>query len=89
MIPTKTLTNGFSLPVYGLGTWGMGGWQEPDATYDTETIAAIAAAFAAGVTHVDTAEMYGAGHAEELIGRAAQGFERHKLQRLLPRRNLV
>lgn len=59
---------------------GYGGWQEPDATYDTETIAAIVAAFAAGVTHVDTAEMYGAGHAEELIGRAAQGFERHKLQ---------
>lgn len=79
-IPVKTLSGGFSLPVYGLGTWGMGGWLEADMAHDGETVAAIADALAAGVKHIDTAEMYGAGHAEELVGGAVQGFDRRKLQ---------
>jgi diketogulonate reductase-like aldo/keto reductase len=78
-IPTKQLTHGFSLPVYGLGTWQMGGRNEADDSNDSEEIAAIRAAIDLGVTHIDTAESYGDGHSEELVGEAIKGYDRSKL----------
>lgn len=78
-IPMKKLKNGFELPELGLGTWKMGGKDEPDASNDAAEIAAIRAAIEAGVTHIDTAEAYGGGHAEELVGAAIQGINRKKL----------
>jgi len=78
-IPVKTLKSGFSLPVYGLGTWEMGGRWEADVSNDEAEIAAIKAAIDHGVTHLDTAESYGAGHAEELIAEAIKGYDRSKL----------
>lgn len=78
-IPTKKLQSGFELPVYGLGIWQMGGRWEADATKDDEEVKAIRAAIDAGVTHIDTAESYGNGHAEELLKHALQGRERSKL----------
>lgn len=79
-IPTKKLKNGFELPIYGLGLWRMGGgsWQT-DTSHDREDIIAIQAALEAGITHIDTAEGYGAGHAEELLGKAIKGYSRSKL----------
>src|SRR5579871_2815067 len=78
-IPIKTLKNGFSLPVYGLGTWEMGGRMEPDHSKDEQEIAAIKAAIDHGITHIDTAEIYGAGHSEELVGEAIKGYDRSEL----------
>lgn len=78
-IPVKTLSNGFSLPVYGLGTWQMGGREMPDQSNDKAEIQAIKYAISQGITHIDTAEMYGAGHAEELIAEAIMGVDRAKL----------
>ncbi|HSW37817.1 MAG TPA: aldo/keto reductase [Candidatus Saccharimonadales bacterium] len=78
-IPVKTLKNGFSLPVYGLGTWQMGGRFEPDNSNDEQDIAAIKAAIDHGITHIDTAESYGDGHSEELVGQAIKGYDRKKL----------
>jgi diketogulonate reductase-like aldo/keto reductase len=78
-IPIKTLKNGFSLPVYGLGTWQMGGRWEADHSRDEEEIAAIKSAIDHGITHIDTAEVYGAGHAEELVAQAVKGHDRSKL----------
>ncbi len=78
-IPVKRLSNGFELPVYGLGLWQMGGRYEPDTSRDDEEIRAIRAALNIGITHIDTAESYGAGHAEELLGMALQGYDRSKL----------
>jgi diketogulonate reductase-like aldo/keto reductase len=78
-IPTKTFINNFTLPVYGLGTWQMGGRWEPDTSKDEAEIEAIKAAIRSGITHLDTAESYGAGHSEELIGRAIKEFDREKL----------
>ncbi len=79
LIPTKKLKNGYELPLYGLGLWEMGGRQEPDTSRDSEEIEAIQNAINEGVTHIDTAESYGAGHAEELLGQAIKGAERNKL----------
>lgn len=78
-IPTKKLKNGFELPVYGLGLWQMGGRFETDSSEDTRDIAAIKAALDAGITHIDTAESYGDGHAEELLCQAMHGYDRAKL----------
>lgn len=78
-IPNKKLDSGFELPVYGLGIWQMGGRWEADDANDENEIHAIRAALDAGVTHIDTAESYGNGHAEELLKTALHGYDRSKL----------
>jgi diketogulonate reductase-like aldo/keto reductase len=78
-IPTKRLRSGFELPVYGLGLWEMGGRWEADESKDRTEITAIQAALKQGITHFDTAESYGDGHAEELLGQAIKGSDRSKL----------
>lgn len=78
-IPIKQFRAGFTLPVYGLGTWQMGGRWEADTSNDKNEIQAIKNAIDRGVTHIDTAESYGAGHAEELIGEATRDFDRTTL----------
>ncbi len=76
-IPSVTLDSGFSLPVFGFGTWRMGGAMERDpANDDARDIAAIRRAVDAGVRHIDTAEMYAAGHAETLVAQALDGVDR-------------
>jgi diketogulonate reductase-like aldo/keto reductase len=78
-IPSKKLQSGFELPIYGLGLWQMGGRFEADTSRDRAEINAIRAAFDAGITHIDAAESYGNGHAEELLGQALKGYDRNKL----------
>jgi diketogulonate reductase-like aldo/keto reductase len=75
----RELTKGTNIPILGLGTWGMGGRENPDKTRDRETVTAIRMALELGLTHIDTAEYYGAGHAEELVGEAIEGWDREKL----------
>lgn len=64
-----------SLPALGLGTWAWGdsatwGMDAYDRSYDVDTIrAAYRASVDAGVTLLDTAEMYGNGESERIIGR--------------------
>jgi aryl-alcohol dehydrogenase-like predicted oxidoreductase len=58
---------GFEVGVIGLGAWAMGGdWGEVD---DEESLRALHAAADAGVTLFDTADVYGDGRSERLIGR--------------------
>ena len=79
-IPWKTLANGFSIPELGQGTWRLGGVSERDpANDDARDIAVIRRALEAGLVHIDTAEMYAGGHAEELVGEAIRGVERSRL----------
>ncbi|HEX7042587.1 MAG TPA: aldo/keto reductase [Patescibacteria group bacterium] len=78
-IPTKKLNNGFEMPIYGLGTWQMGGGRTKDTTNDEADISAIKNAIELGVTHIDTAEKYAEGHAEELVGKAIQGYDRKNI----------
>jgi len=75
----RVLADGTRIPVLGLGTWGIGGREQPDDTRDDEAISAIQMAIDLGLTHIDTAEYYGAGHCEELVGRAIQGINRRKI----------
>ena len=79
-IPWETLANGFSMPELGQGTWRLGGVSERDpANDDARDIAVIRRAIEAGLVHIDTAEMYAGGHAEELVGEAIRGVERSRL----------
>lgn len=79
-IPTKKLKNGFEMPIFGIGTWEMGGRFDYDPNSDDETdIKAIKAAINMGITHIDTAEIYAQGQAEKIVGKAIRGYERRKL----------
>jgi len=79
-IPTKKLKDGFEMPVYGLGTWQMGGKMSHDPDNDDATdIKAIQSAIDLGVRHIDTAEVYADGYAEILVGKAIQDYDRSNL----------
>lgn len=68
------------MPVYGLGTWQMGGRETRDPDNDDEAdIEAIKKAIDLGITHIDTAESYADGYAEVLVGKAIKDYEREKL----------
>jgi diketogulonate reductase-like aldo/keto reductase len=62
-------TSGAAMPALGLGTWRMG---ERARDRDRE-IASIRLALDLGMKLIDTAEMYGEGGAEELVGAAIAG----------------
>ncbi|MGF6906683.1 aldo/keto reductase [Fusobacterium sp. PH5-44] len=69
------LPNGVMLDNLGIGTWYMG----DDATVRKEEIAAIRYALDNGVSIIDTAEMYGSGKSELLLGEAIKPYDRSKL----------
>jgi aryl-alcohol dehydrogenase-like predicted oxidoreductase len=72
--------SGIEVSPIGFGAWAIGGpayrdgnpigWGHVD---DDESIAAIHAALDAGITFFDTANIYGAGHSERVVGRALAG----------------
>jgi aryl-alcohol dehydrogenase-like predicted oxidoreductase len=60
----------------GLGAWAIGGgWGPVD---DETSIAALRKAVDLGVSFIDTADVYGEGHSEEVIGKALEGNNRHR-----------
>lgn len=63
------LPSGEQVPVLGLGTWHMG--ERPEKRQDE--LDAIRFAIDNGMKLIDTAEMYGDGASEELIGKALSG----------------
>ncbi len=77
----KELKNGFSLPELSMGTWMIGGTATRNPDCDEESgVESIRRGIKAGVTCIDTAEMYAGGFTEELVGRAIEGFKRTTLQ---------
>src|SRR6266581_1517028 len=62
-----------SIPVVGLGTWGIGGEMGPDSSRDEVGIQALRLGLNLEMKLIDTAEMYGAGHTEEVVARALEG----------------
>ncbi|AQQ43450.1 TPA: aldo/keto reductase [Burkholderia cenocepacia] len=69
-IATVVLPSGETIPKLGLGTWEMG--ERPARRADE--IAALREGIELGMTLVDTAEMYGDGATEELVGDALAGL---------------
>jgi aryl-alcohol dehydrogenase-like predicted oxidoreductase len=79
---TRTLgRSGIDVSALGFGCWAIGGefqaadgqplgWGKVD---DEESVRAIRRALELGVTFFDTADVYGTGHSEEILGRALDG----------------
>ena len=78
---TRTLgRSGIAVSALGFGSWAIGGpytqhgsptgWGPVD---DSESVAAIHRALDLGVTFIDTADVYGCGHSERVVGKAIQG----------------
>ena len=63
------------MPRLGQGTWHMG---ENQATWAQE-VAALRTGIDTGMVLLDTAEMYGEGRAESLVGEAIRGYDRDSL----------
>jgi len=76
MMHTKQFgPTGRMLPVIGQGTWDL-----PErGAGRKEAIAAIRRGIELGMTHLDTAEMYGSGRVEEMLGEAIAGLPREEL----------
>ena len=66
---TVTFASGVSVPVLGQGTWNMG----EDASRKASEVRALQLGLDLGMTLIDTAEMYGEGGAEEVVGAALAG----------------
>lgn len=64
--------SGIEVTEVGIGLWAIGGdaWGH---TNDQDSLSAIDVALDAGVNFFDTADIYGTGHSEELLGRAMEG----------------
>jgi len=62
-----------SIPVVGLGTWGIGGEMGPNSSRDEAGIRALRLGLDLEMKFIDTAEMYGAGHSEEVVARVLEG----------------
>ncbi|MFC8097615.1 aldo/keto reductase [Streptomyces sp. NPDC057363] len=76
---TRTLgRSGIEVSALGFGCWAIGGeWQDAEGhplgwgrVDDEESVRAIRRALDLGVTFFDTADVYGTGHSERLLGRA-------------------
>jgi len=65
-IPQVPLADGVRVPALGMGTWRMG----ENKRHRAREIAALRAGWDAGMTLVDTAEMYADGGAEEVVAQA-------------------
>jgi diketogulonate reductase-like aldo/keto reductase len=63
---TLSLSTGGEMPVLGLGTWRMG----EDASRRAAEVKAVREAIVLGYRLIDTAEMYGEGGAESVLGQA-------------------
>ncbi|WP_406043586.1 aldo/keto reductase [Micromonospora sp. NBC_00898] len=80
-VTTRTLgRSGIEVSALGMGCWAIGGpWAEAGrplgwgAVDDEESVRAVRRALELGVTFFDTADTYGAGHGERVLGRALAG----------------
>lgn len=70
----------FSMPAFGIGTWMLGGAMDRDPENDGKADAkSICRALDVGLTHIDTAEMYANGFAEEIVAEAITSYDRASL----------
>ncbi|MFB7273501.1 aldo/keto reductase [Streptomyces sp. NPDC056244] len=81
-LESRTLgQSGITVGALGFGCWAIGGeWQDTAGNPlgwgkvdDDESVAALHRALDLGITFFDTADVYGAGHSERVVGRALRG----------------
>jgi diketogulonate reductase-like aldo/keto reductase len=62
-------SSGLKIPVLGLGTWKIGGGLSRSTRDDHESLRALRLGLELGMRFIDTAEMYGSGHSEEIVAK--------------------
>lgn len=69
--------SGVAVSEIGFGAWGIGGNKDGAVAYgptdEAQSLDALSAAFDAGINFFDTADLYGFGESERLIGKAFTG----------------
>lgn len=79
MIPYRKLgKTGLQISEMGFGSWAIGG-HSYGPVQDPESLHALEVALDAGINFIDTADIYGKGHSEALIGQVIQNFPRGKI----------
>ena len=58
------------VPVLGLGTWGIGGFSDRHLGSEDRDVRALRLGLELGMRFIDTAEVYGHGHSEEVVAMA-------------------
>lgn len=71
--------SGIRVSRVGLGMWQAGGNPWGEDVNDADSVAAMVRAHELGVNLIDTAEGYGSGHSEEVVGRAVQEIGRDEV----------
>ena len=69
MIQRKFGWTGVDVPIIGQGTWMIDG----DSEVESRALQTLRLGLDLGMNHIDTAEMYGEGHVDELVGEAIAG----------------
>ena len=69
------LRDGTRIPRLGMGTWFLG----ENFSTRAQELQAIQAGLDAGIQLIDTAEMYGNGASEQLVGQAIREYKREKI----------
>lgn len=67
------------IPLLGMGTWGMGGKFERDDSTVDRSLEVLGLGLSLGLSLIDTAELYGEGLTEEIVGRAIKGHAREDI----------
>lgn len=65
--------NAGSVSAIGQGCMGIGGYLAEDFSQDDKHVYALKSGIDNSMTFIDTAEVYGNGHSEELVARAVEG----------------
>ena len=64
--------SGIKVSALGIGTYGVGGFETRDESRDDDAVNMITKGIELGMTFIDTAEMYGQGHSEELVSQCIE-----------------
>jgi len=76
---TELGNSGIKISRLGLGAWQAGGKQWGKDVREKDCIAAIVKAHELGINLIDTAEVYGKGHSEEVVAKALKKIGRDKM----------
>ncbi len=72
-------TSNLEISTIGFGGWAMGKSFWGDDVVDEDSIAAIRRALELEITFIDTAQIYGCGHSEQVLGQALVGYPRERV----------
>jgi aryl-alcohol dehydrogenase-like predicted oxidoreductase len=72
-------SSSLNISVIGFGGWAMGKASWGEDVVDDDSIAAIKHALELDINFYDTAQAYGPGHSEKILGRALSGYPREKV----------